>query len=62
MITHDFYVINSQIGGEGKVNTQKDVGTDRHINFIEQADRPTGIDTTNLIELVLSLRIIQLYF
>ena len=53
------YVITSQSEGEGKGNTQKDDRTYIQMNIIGHTGRPTLIDTTHLIGLVLSLRIIQ---
>ena len=43
MIKYAFYVTTSQIGGEGKGNTQTDVGTDRKTNLIGYTGRSTVI-------------------
>ena len=62
MMGYDFYVIISQSGGEGKGDTKTDVETYRHTNLIGNICRPTGIDTTHIIILGFSWRIIQLEF
>ena len=45
--------------GEGKGNTGPDNGTDRYMELIGYAGRPSGIETTHTIGLGFSQRINQ---
>ena len=58
----NFYATNSQSGGEGKVDTHTEIGTDIHSNLIGQTGVPMEIDTTHLIRFGFSQRIIQSEF
>ena len=60
MMKYAFYVITSKSGDEGQGNTQIDNRSDRQTNLIVHTGRHTVIDTTHIIGLVFSRRIIQL--